>query len=512
MRRGPVIAALVLSLICCNKGKRLIDTATKQHDAGDIAGAVTTLREVAVRAPKTPEVDAARSLAVAWLVEAFDAEKSTDPTTRRHWADDALTWDAHSGEAQARLCSVALDSKDFDGLRSCLTDGLRNKTDVPADRVAKLTMALKQHDEAEERANLLSSVKIDDWKTLLEKYPSSEEAITAGARLERVSLLASADPKDWLILCEKYPDSREAKLADDKLRRTESICADIDTFTDPARAELKRQRHVVPEFKSDKNKAGAYLHAEVTARHAAEAMRDLRSKVLGHKILSDESGVRDGLSTLFESLGGADQILYDEFKKGVDEGLAGLVSWDEEIGANRGFEKPIAALELMCSSGAASKLTHLHASASPGSASSASASASAAPSASTAPTGDGPRIASLWEGVVVAADPASDGTSSAKPCLSPDDDGFVDKRGGWGWGDRCWINLQKGAWGYAKAECIKGMQLGPASPNPKASLLYNLALIEKAAGRRPMARALLSESLSIRENAEVRSALNTLPP
>ena len=65
--------------------------------------------------------------------------------------------------------------------------------------------------------------------------------------------------------------------------------------------------------------------------------------------------------------------------------------------------------------------------------------------------------------------------------------------------------------GWAKAECDEGMKLAPASPQPRASLLYNEALIARQAGDIEGARTTLTQSLSLRENAEVRAALNSLP-
>ena len=90
------------------------------------------------------------------------------------------------------------------------------------------------------------------------------------------------------------------------------------------------------------------------------------------------------------------------------------------------------------------------------------------------------------------------------------DAGFVDKRGGWGWGDRCWIHIKAEKWGWAKAECDEGMKLGPASPQPRSSLLYNEGLIAKSAGDSGQARRDFTESLALRENAEVRGALHAL--
>jgi hypothetical protein len=91
------------------------------------------------------------------------------------------------------------------------------------------------------------------------------------------------------------------------------------------------------------------------------------------------------------------------------------------------------------------------------------------------------------------------------------DAGFVDRRGGWDWSDRCWINLKKGKYGWAKAECEMGMKIGPDSPTPRSSLLYNLGLIERTAGDVEGARRYFEQSLALREHPEVRTALDSLP-
>ena len=94
--------------------------------------------------------------------------------------------------------------------------------------------------------------------------------------------------------------------------------------------------------------------------------------------------------------------------------------------------------------------------------------------------------------------------------LAPEDKGFVDRRGGWGWGDKCWTNIQTGHLGWAKAECDRGMQMNPTSPQPRASLLYNLGLIEQKLGHGDAARRSYQQSLALRPNADVQAALDSL--
>jgi hypothetical protein len=52
--------------------------------------------------------------------------------------------------------------------------------------------------------------------------------------------------------------------------------------------------------------------------------------------------------------------------------------------------------------------------------------------------------------------------------------------------------------------------MNPASPQPRASLLYNQGLIAKAAGKLHESREYFTASLALREHREVRAALNSL--
>jgi hypothetical protein len=106
---------------------------------------------------------------------------------------------------------------------------------------------------------------------------------------------------------------------------------------------------------------------------------------------------------------------------------------------------------------------------------------------------------------------SEEGTDARNPVLPPEDATFVDIRGGMGWNDRCWINLKKGKYGWAKAECDMALKMNPASPMPMASILYNHGLIQKAAGNVEAARQLFEQSLELREHPEVRAALLSLP-
>ncbi len=100
---------------------------------------------------------------------------------------------------------------------------------------------------------------------------------------------------------------------------------------------------------------------------------------------------------------------------------------------------------------------------------------------------------------------------SARPTLAPEDEQFVDLKGGWGWSDRCLGHLKAGMLGWAKAACERGLEQEPGSPNPRPALLYNLGLIAKQSGDTASARRYFEQSLLLREHPEVRSALDSLP-
>jgi len=100
-----------------------------------------------------------------------------------------------------------------------------------------------------------------------------------------------------------------------------------------------------------------------------------------------------------------------------------------------------------------------------------------------------------------------DGADPHTPILPAKDEGFVDARGGWGWGDKCYVSIKAQKWGWAKAECDEGMKMSPAAPQPRASLLYNEGLIAKAAGDLEEARRNFEQSLALRDSPAVRAEL-----
>jgi hypothetical protein len=104
----------------------------------------------------------------------------------------------------------------------------------------------------------------------------------------------------------------------------------------------------------------------------------------------------------------------------------------------------------------------------------------------------------------------NDGTDPHRPVLPADEEGFVDSRDGWNWSNKCYVHIQAGKWGWAKAECDRGIAMAPADHVTHAMLLYNEGLVAQAAGDRAEARTDFLQSLALRENATVRAALNGL--
>lgn len=103
-------------------------------------------------------------------------------------------------------------------------------------------------------------------------------------------------------------------------------------------------------------------------------------------------------------------------------------------------------------------------------------------------------------------------TASGRAHISSRSGDVVDARHGWEWSDRCWKSIQLGALAKARNECNKGISLPADSPNPMASLLYNLGLINEREGDAAAAADSFRRSLLLRENREVRSALERVEP
>lgn len=79
------------------------------------------------------------------------------------------------------------------------------------------------------------------------------------------------------------------------------------------------------------------------------------------------------------------------------------------------------------------------------------------------------------------------------------------------WSTECFIQLNNGNYGWARAACKEGLAAAPAGA-ASSSLLYNAGLVERAYGRNADARDYFRKSLMKQEAAEVRRALNALEP
>jgi hypothetical protein len=81
--------------------------------------------------------------------------------------------------------------------------------------------------------------------------------------------------------------------------------------------------------------------------------------------------------------------------------------------------------------------------------------------------------------------------------LAAEDQGFVDDRQGFGWGDRCYKHLKAGTLKFARAACQKGLDAGP-EPKVRGAILYNLALVDEQVGDKKAACEWLRQSLAFR--------------
>jgi len=100
------------------------------------------------------------------------------------------------------------------------------------------------------------------------------------------------------------------------------------------------------------------------------------------------------------------------------------------------------------------------------------------------------------------------------PCeriaLDAADEGFVDTRGGSGWGERCTLHLRAGALDAAEAACARGLEIAER-PSTRGALFYNLGRIAEGRGDRAAARGAYESSLAARPgNAPTERALEAL--
>jgi hypothetical protein len=172
----------------------MIDEARRRYGARKLEGSLDALKQTGgATGTETPSFEASR-LAVAWVTESVDRGDG-DLAERRRLLDRLLTqFDAKSGAAQARICLLIAEGRDFPALQKCLDVDLKNKLDAPKNLVAKGREILAKHEAEEERRTWSSSTKLADWRALVAKYPDSDEARSVADSIEKAE-----------SICREYP-------------------------------------------------------------------------------------------------------------------------------------------------------------------------------------------------------------------------------------------------------------------------------------------------------------------
>jgi hypothetical protein len=294
-RRAGLLALLFAIALSCNAQKKQIEVASEQHAKGQLDDALTTLELLVHEAPQSPEAEQARTLATSWLIAAGDG--GSDRTERRLRLEQALKWSPKSGAAQARLCVLLVEAKDFAAARRCVDEKLGDKTDVPAELVERVRTAVAANASAE-------------------------------ADAERRRWAESRSAHHWKALIEKYPDSAEAKAAKQKLERRESLCADLASFTKPLRDEIERQKRLadlVTSHKGDDSTQNERIDGlETLGREAAaraRAIGDLKGDVDSHPVRAGEEPVKQRLEAVAQQVADSASTLEDDMERHPLENL-----------------------------------------------------------------------------------------------------------------------------------------------------------------------------------------------
>ncbi len=224
--RGPRLTcsqfALLLAgavwLLACSPEKDLLEAAQGQQNSGETDAAIATLELLKLKHPDTEAAKQVPVLAEQWLLAAADAEREASAVTAR--LNAALKWNPQSGQAQLRLCDVALKAERLQDAEDCLDKQMIGKTPDP-EREKRIRAAL---------------IVAQDKATLA----------------ERERLVASDRPQHWRALVQRFPKSPEAATAKLKLKRLASICDDRERFEKAVRDEIARQ---TGEFKASADKA-----------------------------------------------------------------------------------------------------------------------------------------------------------------------------------------------------------------------------------------------------------------
>jgi len=295
MRQLVGLLLLAVLAACKSEGKEDLEQAERQHATGQLDAALSTLELLVRQAPDTAEAEHARRTATSWLVEA--ADRSSSLFERRVRLEQALEWSPASGPAQARLCVVEIEAKDFAAARRCMDEKLPGKTDVPRQLVDRVRNALDAHAQGE-------------------------------ADAERKRLLESPSAHHWQALIERFPDSVEAAQAKQRQRRHESLCTDLESYLPAAKKELERQRKLagrVPEAQGRASKLNERIEAyDEIARAAAAAGREigvLNGNLDAHELASGEEAAQRALHGALAQLSDSAAALADDLQRHPLENL-----------------------------------------------------------------------------------------------------------------------------------------------------------------------------------------------
>jgi hypothetical protein len=265
-----MIRALLLStVVCalgCNPGQELLSKAEKQRAAGGVTGALDLLGQVDAKAPASKEAARAHELGARWALEAADHAETQDAA--RELLGRALVFDPKCGAAAARLCA-ATPAEDESGLRACVAR-LAEASAVPEDIAAPLRERVARG----ERARMLESAALEDWKALVAKYPASEEARAAALKIHAASSICARLDGTFGL---------EQPLAE--LERTAAQARDVVRETDRVEAWVPELHLLVKPVSLYREKLGR-----------------ARAAVRAAPILPGEEGVRDGLAADFDAL------------------------------------------------------------------------------------------------------------------------------------------------------------------------------------------------------------------
>ncbi len=314
----------------CNAEQKLLSEAEEQRAAGKFEEALATLELVAIQAPGSEQASTARQLGATWLIAAADG--SSDLHEKKARLERALKFRPDDGEASLKLCEILLAKKDAKALRECLDERLKNKQDVPNDRLVIAKNALRDMEAARDLK----------W---------------------RKELLASRALHHWEALIDKFPDSAEAKKAVLLVERSRSLCKDLDGFLPRLRTELARLLSVIAGIDAGdsttelSHRLDAYSQQRKLSKRLSHEMKDLAGDVKHHRLTKGEESLQNQLHCAFWKVSDAAAALIEVVERhpienvtSFDRGaLQGLSRWSRAWKAKMGdVEKAIATVESSC--------------------------------------------------------------------------------------------------------------------------------------------------------------------